>query len=302
MPVDRLFHPRAGHSRKIAALSDLEFRVWWTYELAADDYGVMRRSAVVLQAANDSLARRSLKAVDRALDRLVEVGLIVPFEHQGEWFVCQLDWQDFQKVRYPRESHQPTPIPEILRQCSESTRALSAQRFRKPTESDPGLPHARTREEANANGLRQTQAANANGPTRFPRDGVMAGQLPRDHVTHVFCNDAFSCCVPTAVHSKLVNLLAPRHGGDRAATGDELKAWYPTVAASLVPDFIMGDAFKFWQGRFDAVFATPTEPVRRGTAAPELTAEADIWECQHEPRCGNRSTCAIVAARGKRAS
>src|SRR4051794_7868208 len=100
MPADRLFHPRAGHSRKVAALTDFQFLTWWTYVLAADDYGVMRRSAVTLQAASDALARRQIRAVDRAFDAVVDIGLVVPFEHQGDWYVCQLDWQEFQRVRY----------------------------------------------------------------------------------------------------------------------------------------------------------------------------------------------------------
>lgn len=124
MPQDRLLHPRAGHSRKVNTLSDFEFRVWWTYQMAADDFGVMRRDAVVLQAANDSLAQRSRAVVNRAFDRVIELGLVVPFEHQDESYVCQLDWQDFQKVRYPRESHLPIPGAALLLRCSPSTRAL----------------------------------------------------------------------------------------------------------------------------------------------------------------------------------
>jgi hypothetical protein len=103
-------------------LTDLEFRVWWTYELAADDFGVMRRSAIVLQSANVALARRSKRAIDQALDSLVTCGLLLAFAHQGEAFVCQASWQDFQKIEYPRltftsgnwrpdtVSRQPTPL------------------------------------------------------------------------------------------------------------------------------------------------------------------------------------------------
>lgn len=161
MPADRLFHPRAGHSDKVCSLTDLEFRVWWTYELAADDFGVMRCAAVTVQAKNDALALRPAKAIDRALEQLIDVGLVVAFEHQGHRFVCQLDWQDFQKVRYPRDSHEPVPTPEILQQCSEETRELF--RLHSGKVSEKILPPARAggRETANgkrleANGKRQT--------------------------------------------------------------------------------------------------------------------------------------------------
>ncbi len=77
------------------------------------------------------------------------------------------------------------------------------------------------------------------------------------HLDHAACDTTLSYCVPSAVHRKLADSLAPRHGGDRDAAKDALQAWYPTVWATLPDGFTMGDAFRFWQGRFDAKFATP---------------------------------------------
>jgi hypothetical protein len=154
MPVDRLFHPRAGHSAKVSHLSHLEFRVWWTYELAADDYGVMQESAAVVQASNDALRKVASKVIDEALAELVKVGLLVRFEHQHNRYLCQLDWQDFQKVRWPRDTSQPLPTAEIVSQCSPSTQQLFAQhpRFSRNTSEElPGdFPSARARETATA--------------------------------------------------------------------------------------------------------------------------------------------------------
>ncbi len=109
MPADRLLHARLGHSAKVSSLSDLEYRVWTTYVLGADDFGVMRADAVAFQAAHDALCARPAKAIKRCIERLVEVGLVAAFVHQGSRYLYQTDWQDFQRVRYPLRTVHPLP-------------------------------------------------------------------------------------------------------------------------------------------------------------------------------------------------
>ena len=58
MPADRLRHARLGHWAKVSSLTDLEYGVWTTYMLAADDFGVMRTDAVAFRAAHDALSGR----------------------------------------------------------------------------------------------------------------------------------------------------------------------------------------------------------------------------------------------------
>ncbi len=109
MPADRLLHARLGHSAKVSSLSDLEFRVWTTYVLGADDFGVMRADPVAFQAAHDALSRRPARAIGRCIERLVKVGLVAAFEHQSARYLYQVDWQDFQRVRYPLRTMHPLP-------------------------------------------------------------------------------------------------------------------------------------------------------------------------------------------------
>ena len=109
MPADRLFHARLGHSAKVSSLSDLAFRVWATYLLAADDFGVMRADAVAFQAAHDALRGRPAEEVAASIERLVEVGLVEAFEHQGARYLYQRNWQDFQRVRFPGRTLHPLP-------------------------------------------------------------------------------------------------------------------------------------------------------------------------------------------------
>ena len=115
MPADRLTHPRIGRSRKVTTLTDLEFRVWDTYRWVADDFGVMPKSAVTLRGENDALRDQHTDAeVAAALQRLIDVDLIVEFDHQGAPFVCSLTWIKHQKITYPRQTHLPAPPPQLL--------------------------------------------------------------------------------------------------------------------------------------------------------------------------------------------
>lgn len=124
MPVERLSHPSDGTSKKLCALNDFEFRVWSQYKLAANDFGVMAYSPAPLIAENRSLEQRGVSKVRKALDRIVGLGLLLVFEHQGDPFVCSPRWGDFQQVRYPRKSHLPLPTGTALIACSASTRTL----------------------------------------------------------------------------------------------------------------------------------------------------------------------------------
>lgn len=124
MPDERFIHRRQGMDATLCRLTDFEFRVLEQYRLSADDCGVMPMTAAKLQAENYNLADRPAHLITAALKQLVAVGLLAAFEHQGRAYICQLDWQDLQKVRYPRDSHLPMPPAEILARCSGKTAAL----------------------------------------------------------------------------------------------------------------------------------------------------------------------------------
>ena len=127
MPDDRFIHPRAGRSHKITMLTDLEYRVWTQYLLCADDFGVMHCTAVAIQNANLHLARRPAKMIKRCLEALVSGGLVRRFEHQGQPYIFQPDWQRWQKVEYPRSTVNPAPMGADLEACDQGTRLLFVQ-------------------------------------------------------------------------------------------------------------------------------------------------------------------------------
>lgn len=96
------------------------------------------------------------------------------------------------------------------------------------------------------------------------------------HIDHSACDVTLSRCVPSVMHRKFSDSLAPKYGGDRDATKAALQQWYPTVWATLPADFVMGDALKFWQAQFDAAFASPVvAPSKIRDRAAEDRAQAE---------------------------
>ena len=64
---------------------------------------------MAFQAAHDALSTRPAEEIAKCIGRLVEVGLVAAFEHQGARYVYQWDWQDFQRVRFPARTLHPLP-------------------------------------------------------------------------------------------------------------------------------------------------------------------------------------------------
>lgn len=124
MPDNRFIHPKLGHSKKVCALTDLEFRVWVQYLLSADDFGVMRCSTITIQAGNDALHDRPTRTIQRALDRLIDLDLVAAFDHQGQRFLCQLDWHRWQRFNLPSSTNNPAPPTDLLTQCEDGTATL----------------------------------------------------------------------------------------------------------------------------------------------------------------------------------
>lgn len=124
MPADRFIHPKLGHSKKVTALTDLEYRVWTQYLLSADDFGVMRCSSIALQADNDALHAKPPRVIQRCLERLIEVGLVAEFDRQGQRFICQLDWHRWQHFNLPRMTNNPAPPTAVLNRCEDGTATL----------------------------------------------------------------------------------------------------------------------------------------------------------------------------------
>jgi hypothetical protein len=142
MPDYRKLHNAHGNSQTLATISDYEFRVWTQYRASADDFGVCPLNAAKLQGDNRRLARDPASKVMKALKQLIEVGLVIPFAHQGLDYICQRDWQDFEDIRYPRNTSYPVPSPQAFALLSEKTAELFRNDSRKDSAKFPHLARA----------------------------------------------------------------------------------------------------------------------------------------------------------------
>lgn len=93
--------------------------------------------------------------------------------------------------------------------------------------------------------------------------------------------------VPGRLHLDFIEKL----GGDSNAAEEELRAWYPVVAAAFEGQPIGDDDFKFWRARFAEWVGTTVNPGHGredATLARKLgPTYADDWftDCHHDPKC-----------------
>jgi len=144
----------------------------------------------------------------------------------------------------------------------------------------PVLQHAHDVVRGSGSGDLQKEEDRERRPRAARSTGVLSGALHRDHLKHAVCDSTFSRCVPEAVHAKLLNKLAPKHGGDREAASLALKDWYLEVWSSLTADFVIGEEFRFWQARFDERFSSKISPKYDPKSDPFYNAVNDdkVWD------------------------
>lgn len=296
MPDDRFIHPKLGHSIKVGGLSDFHFRVWATYILAADDCGVMRASAIALQDTNVALERRAQKTVQAALEDLIRLDLINVFEHQGRRFVYQWDWQDWQKVRYPRASIHPDPPPDVLVKCSELTQELfriRAERFRESSGNGAGIIPEDSRKAAEV--LPKDYGDSSEVLRSLPRAGgrdrltANGKRLTANGFDHGFSEfwDAYPRKVGKDAAKKAYFKRHPDaelHARMLAAIAAQVRnpAWLEEAGR-----FIPHPATWLNAGRWE------DEPV-----AVHRAMEPSRWQdaCTHDPPCSNATNCANLQA------
>ena len=129
-----------GESDKLSILNDLEFRCWIQCLLSADDFGVLPLSSALLRDDNLALATYPPSIIDRALQVIVELDLLVKFEHRGATFIVNPLWQDVQQIPWPRATAYPAPPLDVLPRLSRATKRLFLARHPSYREGDEARP------------------------------------------------------------------------------------------------------------------------------------------------------------------
>jgi hypothetical protein len=297
MPLQRILHPKLGHSQKVALLSDLEYRVWTQYLLTSDDFGVMPMLAVLIQGQHKALATRPVKMIQRCLNRLVEIGLCHVFIVQGDHYLYQRTWQTFQSVDYPRGTQYPKPPDDAIETCDPATRDLFTKHpgghGRKPKPSPNGsepvhrtVPErvvdgslnvcepagARSRDNAhataNANACSGLERERERKPAAPAVPSVRASPLVQSPTAYAFWSSV-GMHVPWKLHAEIVASL---RGEDAAwkfygEVDDEWREGGPK-AHLLVGD----DTFTFWRERKREKFGTTASAKADAKSSATLAA------------------------------
>jgi hypothetical protein len=277
----RVIHKKAGGGDRACALDHFEHRVWVQYILSADDYGVMRASESMVRADNRRLEAERPQKVQRALERVLSVGLVMAFINQGVRFFWQRDWQDFQGIRYPRMTVNPAPPTQELLTATRVTLKLFGDRADVIARQDYHQIVARLRSLAGAGGretlpLTQTlasedlsereESARETQPPAWrqgPRPAPLVGN-------HSKCWDAPQACARgLCIPAFLGQQWRQQLGFDPVENDAEIRAFVNAEIAKLPPGAIGDDPLKFWRAAWSA---------RHGSQAPAPAAMAGARE------------------------
>jgi len=220
----------------------------------ADDFGRLQGDAFTVKHMCFPTSPRSRDQFADGLSYLQDVVLIQWYQLEDKKYLQVLNFEAHQQGLHKRTE-------SIFPECPGTSGKFLVARAR-GTELNlregKGTEGKGTQENSDTNissgrSARAVTTSNGKNGAQYRTDPIIGRNT---HLTHAACDETFSYCVPSAVHHKLADLLAPKHGGDREAAKAALQVWYSTVWRDIPKGTIMGDAFKFWQSHFDGAFAS----------------------------------------------
>jgi hypothetical protein len=113
MAKGRMLQNRVSKSQKLASLSNDTVRLLYTWMLShLDINGSFYADPVMVNNLVFTRLGHSIKTISAALDELVEKGLIIRFQDEGESYLNYPDFQEKQPKLYPEREGEPD-IPKI---------------------------------------------------------------------------------------------------------------------------------------------------------------------------------------------
>lgn len=249
-----------------------------------DDFGRMSGDPFSIKMTVLPASLRPIEHFAAALESLHIVKLIELYEADSAIYLQISKFEEHQSGLHKRtESKIPVPsgnFPELPGNSRSRARAELNLTERKGTEgkrTEENLTQGSINKLVSKGAPHTTSNGNGKNGAHVP-DHIQHQRTPiigrNPHIGHAACDDGLSYCVPAAVHHKLADLLAPKHGGNREEAKSALQTWYPSVWKSLPIGTVMGDSFKFWQAQFDRSFASDTPRQSKSEAITAANVEA----------------------------
>ncbi len=216
--------------------------------------------------------------------------LLLQFEHQGYAFVCSAEWQDYQRVRYPRASHLPKPEGSVLAACSPKTRQLFADAL--PNRSGDGSEEVREDYGNVSVPPARGRARNANANTLADLD--LQGERER-----AAAFEAFWLAYPRRDAKKAAEKAFAKvnPGPDLLSTLLEAIARQKRTDGWRDPRFIpLGSTWLNGERWKDEAAAVVPAAVQRATTPPRASWRDRCW---HVPACGTPEACALLQAKAE---
>jgi hypothetical protein len=105
----RTLKPEILEDDKTANLSHLEWRLFVSVILLADDHGNLRGEASYVQGATLWASRESRESVAKALETLARVSLLGFYRVRGQLYLHIVGWEKHQRVDKPGKPRMPLP-------------------------------------------------------------------------------------------------------------------------------------------------------------------------------------------------
>lgn len=134
----RSIKPEILDDEKTASLSHLDWRLFVSTWLLADDQGNLRGEASYVHGATLWASGESPETVARSLTRLAGSGLLTMYRHRGQTYAHITNWDRHQKVSHPGKPRMPGPNDEgseLLAYPPETLRRLSREPSGDPPET-----------------------------------------------------------------------------------------------------------------------------------------------------------------------